>query len=111
MEAVTKQQVGKRLADLRRRAGFTQAQVAEKLGIAPETMSRLERGQQWTDFETFSALAKLYGVEWADLMAVTPGAKGGKKAVLQEVVDLLRPASKAQLEMVRELAKVVVSRG
>lgn len=51
--------------ELDTRAGFTQAHVAEKLEVAPETMSRLERGQQWTDFETFSALAKLYGVEWA----------------------------------------------
>lgn len=110
MQAVTKQQLGQRLGELRKRAGLTQAQVAEKLQVAPETLSRLERGQQWTDFETFSALAKLYNVEWADLMAVAPGASGGKRAVLQDVVDLLRPATKAQLELVLDLAKVVLSR-
>lgn len=38
--------VGRRLRDLRKAAGFTQADLAERLGpgVAPETVSRFERG-------------------------------------------------------------------
>ena len=93
-----------RLADLRGKAKLTQAQAAEKVGITNETLSRIERGKQWTDFKTLSALARLYKVEWADLMAVYPKVAGAKqRAVIQEVVDLLRPRKLSEVERARNI--------
>lgn len=77
--AVTQKQVGQRFAELRKQAGLGQRDVAERIGVSNETLSRLERGQQWTDFGTLSSLASLYGVSWADLMAVEGGGPGGRK--------------------------------
>jgi transcriptional regulator with XRE-family HTH domain len=110
MRTVTRRQLGERLADLRTKAGLTQAQVAAKLNIANETLSRLERGTQWTDFETFVALGRLYGVEWADMMAIFPGPSSGKRAIVQEVCDLLQRASPAEVELVRDIAEAVLLR-
>ena len=110
MRTVTRRQLGERLAELRTRAGLTQAQVAAKLNIANETLSRLERGTQWTDFETFVALGRLYGVEWADMMAIFPGPAGGKRALVQEVCDLLQRASLSDVELLRDIAETVVRR-
>ena len=108
MKTITKEQLGKRLAELRKRAGYTQAQVAENLGLSNETLSRLERGSQWTDFDTFLALAKLYRVEWADLMAIIPDDRNAKqKAVIQEIVDLLRNKKLAETEQARDLLEVL----
>ncbi len=97
---VTQKQVGMRLAELRRRAGLKQAQAAERLGISNETLSRLERGVQWTDFKVLANLARLYRVEWTDLLAVFPEGAGAKqRAVIQEVMDLLRPRKLSEVEL------------
>ena len=37
------QRLGRRIAHLRHAAGLTQEELAEKVGVAPETLSRLER--------------------------------------------------------------------
>jgi len=110
MATVTKQELGKRLGVLRRRVKLTQAEVAEKLKIAPETLSRIERGEQWTDFETFVALARIYKVEFSELMALSSGGRSGKKALVQDLVDLVSPATKNQIELIMDLARVVVEK-
>jgi DNA-binding XRE family transcriptional regulator len=37
--------VGRRLAELRRARGFTQAQIAERMGVTKGRVSQIERGQ------------------------------------------------------------------
>jgi transcriptional regulator with XRE-family HTH domain len=37
---------GKELAKLRKKLGLTQAQLAERIGIAPNSLARLERGER-----------------------------------------------------------------
>ena len=105
---VTQQQVGARLAEQRKRAKLTQEQAAEKLGISNETLSRLERGIQWTDFKVLLKLARLYRVEWGDLLAVFPEGAGAKqRAAIQEVVDLLRPRKLSEVELALDILRVL----
>jgi len=107
MKTITQKQLGDRLRKLRKQAGYTQAQVAEKLGVSNETLSRLERGTQWTDFKTFNELAKLYRVEWVDLMSViSVQSNPSRNAVVQEIVELLKPQKLATLEKARDLLRV-----
>lgn len=108
---VTQSELGARFAALRKRAGYSQAEVSEKIGISNETLSRLERGVQWTDFDVFVVLAKLYGVEFADLMAAHPGGGGGQRAAIQEVVDLLRLRKVSEVELSRDLLAVLFREG
>ena len=36
---------GRRIKEMRKKAGYTQAELAEKLGITPDGMSSIERGK------------------------------------------------------------------
>ena len=53
---------------LREEKGFTQAQLAEKVGIAEKYLSALERGNKWGSFETLISLANALDVEPYELL-------------------------------------------
>ena len=44
MEAVTQQELGQRIADARRSKGWTQGQLAERIGLTQTAVSRIETG-------------------------------------------------------------------
>ena len=50
-------QVGRRIAQLRREAGLTQAKLAERLGMAIPNVQRIERGAQNVTVQTIARLA------------------------------------------------------
>lgn len=47
---------------LRKQYGFTQEQIAEKLGVSRQTIAKWERGECLPDIENIIALSDLYGV-------------------------------------------------
>lgn len=110
MRKPTQQQLGRRLAELRKRAKLTQGVVAEKLGVADETLSRIERGTQWTDFNTLVALCELYDAEWADLVPSSGGRNSAHQLAVQRVVDLLGELSVRDVELVQGIAREVAAR-
>lgn len=59
MDAVS---VGQTIATLRRKAGLTQAAVAQRLHISGKTVSKWENGQGFPEVTQFPALAELFGV-------------------------------------------------
>lgn len=58
-----------RLREYRSRAGLTLEQVAERLDMSHSQISRIERGDSDFSGKTLKALAELYGVPMADLLA------------------------------------------
>ena len=56
----------------RKELGLTQAQLAEKMGIEPETLSRFERGKHLPSLATLEKLADLLLIPVADLLAEQP---------------------------------------
>ena len=48
---------------LRIRDGFSQAELAEKLGVAKSTISMYEVGKREPDFETLEAIADIFNVD------------------------------------------------
>lgn len=55
-----KKQVGERLAQARKQAGFTQKQVGEKLGILQQAYARFESGVYELNYEQIFTLCKLF---------------------------------------------------
>jgi len=53
--------VGQRLASLRRKAGLSQQQVSERIGIEPESISRIETGASAPSLARLRQFAELYG--------------------------------------------------
>lgn len=66
--------MSKKLADsiisLRRKHGFSQEQLAEKIGVTRQTISNWERGTATPDVETLNLIAKLFDM---DLLAIING--------------------------------------
>jgi transcriptional regulator with XRE-family HTH domain len=54
--------IGSAIARRRKRAGFSQEALAEKAGIHPNYVGRIERGQCSASLETFLKLAKALNV-------------------------------------------------
>lgn len=66
---------GNRLCDLRRRAGLTQAELAEKLGITNKAVSKWENGRAKPTTDLIRKLAALYGVKVEELLREKEGEK------------------------------------
>lgn len=63
---------GAKLADLRKRHGYSQEALAEKLGLSRQAISKWERGESSPDTDTLITLAQIYGVSLDDLVDHTP---------------------------------------
>ena len=59
---VDREQIGMRIAALRRRAGLSQAALAGKLGISAQAVSKWESGRNLPDIDLFRELAWLFNM-------------------------------------------------
>ena len=59
---VDREQIGMRIAALRRRAGLSQAALAGKLGISAQAVSKWETGRNLPDIDLFRELAWLFNM-------------------------------------------------
>ena len=60
---------GAKIADLRKKKGLTQAQLAEMLNISNKTISRWETGEGYPEVTLLSPLAKALGITVDELLA------------------------------------------
>jgi len=88
--------LGDRIAQIRRRRGLTQEQLAERAGISPDVVRKLEQGRRsGTKLATLNALARGLDVRTSDLL--TPDvdldpAESGDKALLLDIRKVLFPS-------------------
>lgn len=61
--------IGAFIAERRRAAGLSQAQLAEKLGVSNRTVSRWENGQNMPDYAVLPPLLEILGVSANELLA------------------------------------------
>lgn len=60
--------VARNIAAERARARWTQAELAERLGVAPSTVSTWEVGKRVVGMDWLPALCRVFGVTMADLL-------------------------------------------
>ena len=63
-----KARIGTNIAERRKRAGLTQAGLAERLNYSDKAISKWERGESVPDVLTMMQLAELFGVRVDDLL-------------------------------------------
>ena len=68
----TQGNIGAIIAQLRRTANLTQADLAEKLGITAQAISQWERGETMPDIMTLPLLAEIFGWTVDALYTGTP---------------------------------------
>lgn len=61
-------EIANRLAELRKKNGLSQEQLAEKLGLSRQAVSKWERAEASPDTDNLICLARLYGVSLDDLL-------------------------------------------
>lgn len=61
-------EIAQRLAELRRDKGYSQEELAERLGLSRQAVSKWERAESSPDTGNLVALAKLYGVTLDELL-------------------------------------------
>ncbi len=102
--------IGQRIRDLRKRAGLSQFQLAERAKVNPATMGALERGSANPRFSTLVRIAEALHATVTDLFTLkVPTPSGGQDFYVRETAKLLsrRPLSdkRLALEMIKRLLK------
>ncbi|WP_243336999.1 helix-turn-helix domain-containing protein [Anaeromyxobacter soli] len=106
MGAVEKR-LGRRVAERRKAAGLTQAQLAERLGVTTETVSRLERGAVVPSLARLEAFASALGVDLSDLFRVADRDAHRDRA-LHRLLAAVRRAPADDIELIADLAERVL---
>lgn len=81
--------VGQAIARQRIRSKLSQEQVAEKLGIGSEAVSRIERGVVMPNIERLIELATVFGCETADLLTEGSTRQEDQARRLQGLLSML----------------------
>ena len=68
-------QYADRLIEFRKKAGLSQDELAEKLGVSRQAVSNWERGESLPDTENLMALAEIYDVSIDELLGFTRSKK------------------------------------
>ncbi len=102
--------LGSRLKEIRRQAGWTQEALAEAIGVATNTLSRYETGDNALTVSTLAVIATTMKVRLADLLdADLPPIPAQPPPPEAELFNLWRQLGPSEQELatrlVRELAK------
>ena len=86
--------LSKNIACRRRELGLTQAQLAEKVGVDTETLSRFERGKHLPSLATLEKLANQLLISVADLLAEQTKSADDDALILTSWLSDLSPTDK-----------------
>ena len=87
--------VARNIGERRRALGLTQAQLAERLGVDTETLSRFERGKHAPTLKNLIRLAGLLQTTVADLLAEQRQLPSNDAITMTAWLDVLSPSDKA----------------
>ncbi|MBG0843504.1 helix-turn-helix domain-containing protein [Ectopseudomonas toyotomiensis] len=97
--------VGRAIARQRERCKLSQEQVAERLGIGSEAVSRIERGIVMPNIERLVALADIFGCETADLLTqASPRSEDQAVRISQMLNQLGSDDRQLVLELIERLS-------
>ena len=89
------QLLGQRIAELRKSRRWTQAQLAERLHVEPETISRFERGASAPSLHTLENVASVLRVSIGDLLAHSSTAPDDQAMRISAWLSELKPSDRA----------------
>lgn len=87
--------LSRNLAARRRVISLTQAQVAERLGVDTETVSRFERGKHVPSLLTLERMAAVLATSVGELLAEKPSQADDQSLVITSWMAPLRPDDQA----------------
>ena len=113
MDKQLKLEFGARVRSLRRRAGMTQTELAERIGKSLDTVSNIERGVSSTRIETMAAIATALSGDLAELFEwsepVSPDKE--KRRAVERLVRLVEGESAETIERVTAMVETALGLG
>ncbi|MGD9602872.1 MAG: helix-turn-helix domain-containing protein [Gammaproteobacteria bacterium] len=104
------QQLGARIAELRKSAAITQVQLSDTLGVSQQTVASWEVGRRGVPVATLPALARALCVGVETLIGEkAASAKRGPAPQLQQRIERLIRLPKAQQRLVLQMLDGVLS--
>ena len=100
------QRIGQRLAKLRRLYGLTQAQLAEKVDVLPETISRIENGHRAASIGLLSRMADAIELELHELFRFQ-NADTPKATAIDNLVFFASRLTSAEIDHFMEVGAVL----
>ena len=105
--------IGENIRRLRRSADMTQEQLADKLGVAYQSVSRWENGTTYPDMELLPALSSIFGVMVDELLGMEENKK--KERIIERYDEYYELCAKddadpeAVVSLMRELRRDCVT--
>lgn len=103
-------QLGRRIAERRKAAGITQVDLAQRLGIAQQTMAHYEGGVSRIAVALLPPLAKAIGTTVEELIGedASRSSKRGPTPKLQQQLEQVSRLPKAQQKFVSQMLDTVL---
>lgn len=99
--------IGRRIARRRKTLGLTQAEVSERVDISPPYLSNIERAVSIPSTETVMKLAVALDTTPDEFLV---GSLRYEGEAWRDVAELLRTMDKKQLDLARDLLRVIRDR-
>ena len=103
--------LSRNIATRRRQLELTQAQLAERLGVDTETLSRFERGKHLPSLTTLERLAGILRSTVAELLAEAPTFPEEDALAISAWLSLLNPEDRTFVKgMLKQFCEYFVAR-
>jgi transcriptional regulator with XRE-family HTH domain len=107
--SLVEKRLGQKVAECRQQAQLTQAQLAERVGVATETISRLERGAAIPSLARLEEIASALALGLPELFTFRAQGSRREKA-LDGLAAVLRNRSAEDLDMLADVARRIFER-
>ena len=98
-DAVTTNDFGKFLAQLRKEKGLTQVELAERLNVSDKAVSRWETGKNYPDISLFQSISNVLDISISELLE-------GKRVNAEELVSVSEGHTIHQMKQNKKLKRV-----
>jgi len=106
MSESIQKKLGGRIVELRKAAGLTQEQLAEKVGVTPVTISRLERGVTVPSLATLARIGEALQAGMPDLFDFQRG-RTAKEREIESLALKLKHRTPGEVSLIGRLAAAV----
>lgn len=99
--------IGENIRSCRRKMNLTQEQLAEKLGVSFQSVSRWENDLTYPDMELLPALMEIFGITADELLGISEAKKEQEaEEIMRELVELSKQKD-APAERINELIRAI----
>jgi len=102
----TRELLGKRVRELRKKKRMTQEQLAEKANVDVKFLGNIERGRENPTFATLEKLAGALGVKTYQILVFEHEVQG-KSLLRRQITQILAKCDEKELQIILKLVSAI----